>query len=519
MEIYDRNGERIMKKVIQGTKLEEKMLEAVHLLCDTTAVTLGPSGVNVLVDTKDEPPFITNDGVTIAKNIESEDPTVNAILEIAKEASLKTNEIVGDGTTTTLVLLKELYLLGLNLLKMGKNSQTIQKEWHKDLTNIIAEIKKYSHLPTEEELQNIAAISANDRILGTLVAEAFNKVKKRSSIRLKESSDEKTFYELLNGYTLDTSVSYEYFINNEEKIEVNQPKIYLFKNKVETIEQISPLINKVIDDKKELILVLPDISKEVKEQCISFHYQKICTMYCICIPEYAERIIDIRKDLEACLGIESIDLYQDRIDYTDYEATISGVTLTKETTTFFFQKYPYERIIKLEKELEETKSEYQKEYLAERLAKLTTGLCNFYIGGYTKVEKKERLMRAEDALWAIDIAKQGVITGEGVILAKIKQDHIEENSIYQVLDNPLKQILNNAGVDDNKISEKLFQDKEAKIYDVELEKIIPAKESTILDATLVTITALKNAISIALMLLSTQYLVINEEKEIKEIEI
>ena len=131
-----------MKKVIQGKKLEEKMLEAIHLLCDTTAVTLGPSGVNVLVDPKDEPPFITNDGVTIAKNIESEDPTVNAILEIAKEASLKTNEIVGDGTTTTLVLLKELYLLGLNLLKMGKNSQTIQKEWHKDLTNIIAEIKK-----------------------------------------------------------------------------------------------------------------------------------------------------------------------------------------------------------------------------------------------------------------------------------------------------------------------------------------------------------------------------------------
>ena len=283
-----------MKKVIQGKKLEEKMLEAIHLLCDTTAVTLGPSGVNVLVDPKDEPPFITNDGVTIAKNIESEDPTVNAILEIAKEASLKTNEIVGDGTTTTLVLLKELYLLGLNFLKMGKNSQTIQKEWHKDLTNIIVEIKKYSHLPTEEELQNIASISANDRVLGTLVAEAFNKVKKRSSIRLKESSDEKTFYELLNGYTLDTSVSYEYFINNEEKIEVNQPKIYLFKNKVETIEQISPLINKVIDDKKELILVLPDISKEVKEQCISFHYQKICTMYCICIPEYAERIIDIR---------------------------------------------------------------------------------------------------------------------------------------------------------------------------------------------------------------------------------
>ena len=128
-------------------------------------------------------------------------------------------------------------------------------------------------------------------------------------------------------------------------------------------------------------------------------------------------------------------------------------------------------------------------------------------------------MRAEDALWAMDIAKQGVITGEGVILAKIKQDHIEENSIYQALDKPLKQILNNAGLDDNKIIEKLFQDKEPKIYDVELEKIIPAKESTILDATLVTITALKNAVSIALMLLSTQYLVINEEKNNNKIEI
>ncbi len=508
-----------MKKVIQGKKLEEKMLEAIHLLCDTTAVTLGPSGVNVLVDTKDEPPFITNDGVTIAKSIESDDPAVNAILEIAKEASLKTNELVGDGTTTTLVLLKEFYLLGLNLLKMGQNSQMIQKEWLKVLTNIIAEIKQYSHIPTEKELQNIASISANDQVLGTIVAEVFNKVKKRSSIRLKESFDERTFYELLHGYTLDTSVSYEYFINNEEKIEVNQARIYLFKNKVETIDQISIIINKAIEDKTKLVLVMPEISKEAKEQCLSLFYQKICTIYCLCVPEYAERTIDIRKDLEACLEIKSIDLYQDITDYTDYETTNSSVTFTKETTTFSFQNYPQERAIKLEKELKEAKSEYQKEYLAERLAKLTTGLCNLYIGGYTKVEKKERLMRAEDALWAIDIAGQGVIAGEGIVLAKIKQDHIKENSIYQVLDKPLKQILHNAGLDVNKIEKELLQNNEPKIYDLESDKIIPIKESTILDATLVTITALKNAISIALMLLSTQYLVINEEKEIKEIEI
>ena len=234
-----------MKKVISGKELKEKMLESVNLICDAVGSTLGPSGNNVLINTDDSSSYITNDGVTIATSISSEDIIVDTILDIIKEASLKTDEKVGDGTTTTLVLLKQIFQNGLKEIDKGINAVYLKKEIEASVKEVIKEIELLKKMPTKEDLKSIASISSEDYKIGNVVSEVYDKVGSKSAIRIEEGDCEETFYNIKSGYSVETEISTLYFKNNEN-IKLNNPYIVTIRGYLESLEQVSSIINVVV---------------------------------------------------------------------------------------------------------------------------------------------------------------------------------------------------------------------------------------------------------------------------------
>ena len=486
-----------MKKVIGPDELKIKIKDALELLCDTVSKTLGPSGNNILLDTKDLAPFITNDGVTIASSISSSDEATEALLEIIKEASMKTNEMVGDGTTTTLVLLKAIYDLGLKEIENGTSLYNLKKIWHAELKKILDEIERKSGKPTTNDLYQIAYSACNDEVLSKVSVEAILKVKTKNAIKILASKTKETYFDYVNGYVLNSFLTHEYFLNGDDKIEISHPYILIYKGFLDSLEGISSVINPLLGDKESIILMTEGYSKELKETCLSLYYEKKAYIYLLELPTYDSMLFELYKDLESLLN------------FNDDVSRLKEVVFTREETILFSNQDTNKRKEELEKEILTCRSNYQKEDLQRRLSMLETGLCTIYVGGYTEVEIKEKIMRLEDALCSLEVSFLGVNIGSGVTLYQIKNEN-KNLLLSEILDIPLKQIILNNGISNLELEKHLKQNE---IYNFTLEKWEDMSLTNVLDATKVCTTSLQNAFSIAIMLLNLSFLVINVDEK------
>ena len=499
-----------MKKIVCGNLLLDKMKEAINNICDAVSITLGPTGNNVLISSSITSSYITNDGVTIAENIYSDDLVVNAILSIIKEASLKTNEMVGDGTTTTLVLLKEIYYNGLEAINNGISPILLKKEMDCTLNNIVEKILEYSKKPLKKDLLSVAYNSSNDELIANMVYNVYMKVKNSFNIKLEESNSEKTYYELKKGYEVMISSIPDYLFKNKNKIVLNNCKIILM-DKIYDFDGLEHIINEILNSNENLCIIATEISELVKQNIISLNINNNLPIYYIEIPTYETNKYMILEDISAIININ--DLKIGKVDYLEILKE-SAILYNKERN-----KMVKKQIINIKKNLEDCNNSYQRDLMLERISKLENNGVVIYVGGNTSVEKKEKKMRFEDCINAVETAKKGVVIGEGLIFYKVLNNlKIENNGdavIYKSIVKPFIQIMDNSNLDYKLIINEIEKSYFSKIFNIKNNNYEDLSISKIIDPTYVVIEALKNAVSIAGMLLTTKYLIINEDEKYK----
>ncbi len=496
---------RKLKKIISNLELQEKMQETITLLCDTVKTTLGPVGNNTIIDHSTFSPFITNDGVTIAKNIESDDPVINTILEIAKEAAIKTDETVGDGTTTTLVLLESIFLEGLEKIKKGKKAMLLKNELNRSLEKLITLIKEKNKIPKKEDLFKIACISSNDPEIGKILTNTFSKVKDSNAIKLIDNTSIKTEVTFYKGYRFETLLASPYFLKNKT-IKWHDSKVLLTNNELNNLEEIAEILNETIEKKNKLIIMASEYSEDFIQAILTLYLNKTAQIILLKNPEYGENAYTFLEDM-AILTNAKLDITssnENRILLGDSPL----IEITKELTTLQF--IPNEKIKLYSKALRKEKTEHAK----KRVAMFTHGLAEIKIGGFTETEIREKHMRYQDALCSLNIAKKGILPGSGITLLETKEQiKIESDGdeiLKNALDKPFSQIIKNAALNEQEIMNKIKKNDFKIIYNVALNKYEKKKETSVLDPTEVILNSLINATSIASMLLTTSNLVINE---------
>lgn len=502
-----------MKKIISGKELQNKIMESIDLLCNTVKQTLGPKGNNVLIDHSLFSPFITNDGATIAKNIESEDEIINTILEIAKEASLKTNETVGDGTTTTLVLLQSILSSSLKEIENGTHPTILKKELDNSLNIVINNLNDFKEEINKDKLETIAKIAANDEQIGIFLSQIFQNVKTKNAINIEEVDRQALSVDYLKGYQIETELASDYFLESNQ-MDYRNANILLFNDALLDIDDIADVLNDAIKDNKNIVIFAEDFEKNLVQNIVLMNknYEIKCCL--LKIQAYGIQKRKIEKDIEIITNAKTIE---NSISLENI-GKAKNIHITKENIRIDFDtnedisKY----IFDLEKEYQETQDDLYKNFYEKRIAMFSHGIANIQIGSKTKTETHEMKMRLDDALCALESAKDGVLLGGGVTLLKVGELLNEKNKsdsiLKSALEIPFNQILTNAGINFNTIKKDMINNKFKKIYNVKEEKWEDASSSSILDSFNVTCEALKNAVSIATMLMTTTSLVINEYK-------
>ena len=511
-----------MKKVIEGNELQEVMLEAVNILGNTVKKTLGPRGNNVLINNSETAPFITNDGATIARNIESDDSRINALLEIMKESSLKTNDLVGDGTTTTIVLLQNIINQGVKEIKNGKNPVILKKELIDSMNYVIDRIEEEKKAPKKRDFYEIATIAANDKEIGTITGEVFIKMNSKYAIQLEESTKEYTYYNQKKGYTIPIEAMSNIYFHHSPQIETKETYILIIRGYLNSLEQISNIINEIHLKNKSLIIIAEDFEITVQQELQAYYLTENLPIFLIKINEYPSRREKLEEDIAAITNANIKNIDYEKIYWEDL-GNVKNSIFTSEEMIIISKINNKEKLINnLKKEYLSITSEYEKEFLEKRIAKLENGISTIYIGGTTKTEIKEKIMRYEDALCALEASKKGVVAGEGITFLKISSQinptTIGEKILKETLELPFKTIMENAAITGKSIKERIIKTKYQTIYNFQSETLESINNTKILDSKEVIKTALKNAISIATMLLTTNSIVIREipkyEKEI-----
>ena len=502
-----------MKKVISKDELKESILCAIELLCNAAGSTLGPSGNNVIIS-KDLSPYITNDGATIAKAISSENKAINTILEILKEASLKTNEEVGDGTTTTLVLLETLFKEGIKKIDEGINSITLKKELNKVLDKVIEKIKSQKRKPNKSDLLSIAITSSGSKKIGSLANEVFYKMKSRYAIKLDQSKTSKTYYEIKKGYTLDDIDISSLYFNNGDEIVLSNVYVLVIKNNLDDLEIISDIINEGLIKNKNIVIFANDFDNNIQNEVLLYYLQSNKNIFIFKTPDYGARKGMIEDDIACLTNANAKNLNYETAYFNDLGIANKIIIQRNEIIIINDDPLVNKKIDSLKKELRNA-NDYDKDFIEKRIAKLENGIATIYVGGNTKTEIKEKIMRYEDVLCALETAKKGVIPGEGITLLKISNEFYETNNgdniMKTVLKSPLKKIVENAGYDYNIIENYILDSKYKCVYNLKTNQLESIEQTSVVDPCEVVIKALKNAVSIATMLLTTKYLIINEE--------
>ena len=494
-----------MKKVISSTELRNKMNEAIDLLCDTVKTTLGPKCNNIIIDHSAFTPFITNDGVTIANNIESDDEVINTILSLAKESSINTNDLVGDGTTTTLVLLQSIYKNGIKELE-GISPIILKDELFETLTTITQMIKDLSFPSSKDKIFSIAKTSSNSTEIGKIIRDAYIEVNNKNLIKITESPNEKTNIIYKNGYIIDSLLSSPYFLKDKNSINIKNPLILIINNYLDNIDDIANILNEIIKTKTPLIILAEDYSDTFTNEIINLNMQDITNIYLLKFPLYGfEKIITI-EDIALITNSTITDITNIKLNNL---GKIDNVTINNNEVIFNFKEND-----KIKKKINEIKKLENTDFNIKRFNMLTSKSIEIQVGGLSTIEKREKKMRFDDALCAVNSTNNGILLGSGISLYQVSENLNENNIANKILKialkTPFEQIMLNAGLDKNKIINEIKKSNYKKVYNVLTDKYENIDNTNVIDTYDVVINSLKNAISVASMLLTTTSLVINE---------
>lgn len=503
-----------MKRIVSGEFLQEKMLEAVNLLCDTVKTTIGPRGSNIIIDHSTFNPFITNDGVTIAENIESEDPVINTILELAKESSIKTNEIVGDGTTTTLVLLQSIFNNGIKLVKEGVSPIILKNELNNALKEIIAFINKESKIPSQEDIKSIATISSNDTLVGKIVSETYLKILNKDAISIKEWDKDYIKVNYLKGYSMDSNLASLYFLNGLKEKEINNPFVLIINDELNDIEDIANVLNEIIKNNGKLIVIANDYNEIVIQNILTINMESEVDIILLKAPQYGMKRQEILEDLACICNAKLINNIKN--NSLDNLGKVNKIIISNEKVVFNFKfnERIKLRMLKLNENYNRVDSE--SDFIKKRLTMFENGCAEILVGAQTITERRELKMRFDDALWAVSVASNGVVLGSGLVFCKISCKLNEYDNGYKIMKDallrPFEQIFKNAGLDYKSILKKISDNNYKIIYNISTNEYEKMDNTKVLDPKDVVINSVSNATSIAGMLLSTTSLVINEYK-------
>lgn len=520
-----------MAKQFKYAEDARKALEAgVDALADTVKLTLGPKGRNVVLEKKFGSPLITNDGVTIAKEIELKDPFENMGAQLIKEVSVKTNDVAGDGTTTASVLAQAIIKEGLKNVAAGANPMALRRGILKTADTAVAELAKISKPVSEKnEIASVASISAGDESIGELISEAMEKVGKNGVITVAESKSMLTDLTLVDGMQFDRGYASPYMITNDKmEAELENPAILLTDKKIETFQELIPLLEQVIKNGLKLLIVAEDYSSDVLANLVVNHLKGVFNVVAVKAPAFGEKRKALLNDMAVLTGAT---LITEDIGLSLKDANVSHlgsakmVKVTKDNTTIVDgagdDKAIEARVKSIQAELEKTTSSYDAEKLKERLAKLAGGVAVINVGAATEVEMKDAKLRIEDALSATRAAvEEGIVAGGGIALLSIENavktfadtlDGDEKTGakiVLKALEAPIRQIAANAGVDGGVIVNTIVNNGSVTYgYDAAKDEFVDMMKAGILDPTKVTRSALQNAASVAATLLTTEVLV------------
>jgi chaperonin GroEL len=525
-----------MAKQIQYQENARKKLKAgADKLADAVRVTLGPKGRNVVLDKGFGAPTITNDGVTIAKEIELEDKVENLGAEIVKEVAEKTNDVAGDGTTTAVVLAQAMIQEGLKNVAAGANPLALRRGIEKGVDKVVDTLKKASKkITTKEEMAQVANISAEDEEIGNLIAEIMQEVGKDGVITVEESKTFGIQKEIVKGLQFDRGYVSPYMITNAERMEAvfEDPYILITDKKLSSLQEIVPVLEKVAQTgKKELVLIADEVEGDALATLLVNKLRGIFNALAIKAPGFGDRRKEMLQDIATVTGAEVISeevgLKLESIEMKQL-GQARRVVATKENTTIIEGKGEKgeidDRIKQIKKELEASDSDFDKEKLQERLAKLAGGVAVIKVGAATEVEQKAKQHKTEDALSATKAAvEEGTVPGGGVALLravksldelKLEGDELTGvNILRKALESPIRQIAQNAGIDGAVVSQKTKEGKESFGFNAQTMEYQDLMAAGIVDPTKVVRSALQNAASAASMFLTTEVVVAEKPEE------
>ena len=526
-----------MAKEIRFNEEARKGMEAgINKLSDTVKVTLGPKGRNVVLDKKFGSPLITNDGVTIAREIELEDPYENMGAQLVKEVATKTNDVAGDGTTTATLLAQAIIREGLKNVAAGANPMIIQKGIKKAVEKAVEGIKEFSKpVETKESIAQVASISAADEEVGKLISDAMEKVGKDGVITVEESRSMGTTLEVVEGMQFDRGYVSPYMVTNTEKMEaeLEDPYILITDKKITNIQEVLPVLEQIVQQGKPLLIIADDVEGEAMATLVVNKLRGTFNCVAVKAPAFGDRRKDMLQDIAILTGgtVISEDLgYELKETSIEMLGKARRVTVGKELTVIVNgageQSAIEERVALIRNQIEISDSEYDRDKLQERLAKLAGGVAVIQVGAATETELKERKLRIEDALAATRAAvEEGIVPGGGTVLlnvipkvkALLEETNGDErtgvNIIVKALEEPVRQIAINAGLEGSVIVENVKNAEAGIGFDALSEKYVNMLESGIVDPTKVTRSALQNASSVASMVLTTEAAVADVTKD------
>ena len=524
-----------MAKQIQYGEEARRSLEAgVNQLANTVKITLGPKGRNVVLDKKFGSPLITNDGVTIAKEIELADPFENMGAQLVKEVATKTNDIAGDGTTTATLLAQALIREGLKNVAAGANPMIVRKGIQKAVDAAVEYIVANSQkVSGRDDIARVASVSSADETIGNLIADAMEKVTNDGVITVEESKTASTYSEVVEGMQFDRGYISPYMVTDTDKMEavLDDPYILITDKKISNIQEILPVLEKIVQQGKKLLIIAEDIEGEALATLVVNKLRGTFTCIAVKAPGFGDRRKEMLRDIAILTGGEVIsdelgfDLKETTLDML---GTAKQVKIQKENTIIVDGGGNKDdikaRVSQIRSQLEESTSEFDKEKLQERLAKLSGGVAVIKVGAATETEMKELKLRIEDALAATKAAvEEGIVEGGGTSyinsLASIEKliDTVDGDEktgvriVLKALEEPVKQIAANAGLEGSVIIDKIKNSKKGVGFNFLTEEYVDMVSAGIVDPTKVTRSALQNAASVASMVLTTESLVADKE--------
>ena len=529
------------KLISHGIDARNALVKGVDITADTVKITMGPKGRNVVLDKKYGSPLITNDGVTIAKEIELEDPMENMGAQLLKEVATKTNDAAGDGTTTAILLAQAFVREGMKNVVAGANPMVIKKGIQKAVDAAVAELANISHkVNGSKDIARVGAVSSADEVIGQLIADAMEKVTSDGVITVEESKSAETYCEVVEGMQFDRGYLSPYMVTDTDKMEavIDEPVILITDKKISNIQDILPLLEQIMQSGKKLLIVAEDIEGEALSTLIVNKLRGTFTCVAVKAPGFGDRRKEMLRDIAILTGgqVISEELGLELKDTTlDMLGRAGQVKITKENTIIVGGKGDSDeikaRVGQIRAAIETTTSDFDREKLQERLAKLAGGVAVIKVGAATETEMKEKKLRIEDALNATKAAvEEGIVPGGGTALVNVTGavekvlDTVDGDEktgvkiVLRALEEPVRQIAANAGKDGSVILEKIkTSGKSGYGYDAYNEVYCDMYEAGIVDPAKVSRSALQNAASVASMILTTEALVADKPEPVKDI--